>query len=86
MIDLRSMPADAARTDEGIVEGSRLLGMAGVSNPTEVSTLRVNGKSWYGIEEKALAEMKALGDRGDWEFFERPPFVPLQHSVRGAAR
>ena len=64
MIDLRSMPANADRTDEGIVEGSRLLGMAGVSNPTEVSTLHVNGKSWYGIEEKARVEMKALSDRG----------------------
>jgi len=77
VIDLRSMPANADRTDEGTVEGYRLLGMAGGSNPTEVSTLRVNGKSWYGIEEKARVEMKALSDRGDWEFFERPPFAPL---------
>ena len=77
MIDLRSMPDNADRTDGGVVERSRLLGMAGVSNPTEVSTLRVNGKSWYEIEEKARVEMKALSDRGDWEFFEHPPFAPL---------
>jgi len=77
VIDLRSMPDNADRTDGGVVERSRLLGMAGVSNPTRVSTLRVNGKSWYGIEEKARVEMKALSDRGDWEFFERPPFAPL---------
>ena len=71
------MPADADQTDEGIVERSRLLGMAGVSNPSEVSTLRVNGKSWYRIEEKARVEMEEFSNRGDWKFFERPPFAPL---------